>query len=112
MWNTVLVNINNLEFFADENNSKFISLYFKLNEKLCQHAGSNYLMFFDQNFQNIIQLQLNSQLLLITKQSQDWLIQMNNFLYIYLLLINKLKLELIIILVINISFFLEAVGIE
>jgi DNA-directed RNA polymerase subunit beta len=37
---------------------------------------------FIKNFQKIIHLQLNSQLLLITQQSQDWLIQMNNFLFL------------------------------
>lgn len=34
------------------------------------------------NFQNIIHLQLNSQLLLITNQSQDWLVQMGDFLFL------------------------------
>ena len=34
------------------------------------------------NFQKIVQLQLNSQLFLITTQSQDWLIEMNNFLFL------------------------------
>ena len=34
------------------------------------------------DFQNIIHLQLNSQLLLITNQSKDWLIQMGNFLFL------------------------------
>ena len=34
------------------------------------------------NFQNIIHLQLNSQLLLITNQSQDWLVQMSDFLFL------------------------------
>ena len=34
------------------------------------------------NFQSIVQLQLNSQLLFISKQSSDWLIQLNNFLFL------------------------------
>ena len=34
------------------------------------------------NFQNNVQLQLNSQLLLITKQPQDWLVQMSQFLFL------------------------------
>ncbi len=34
------------------------------------------------NFQKMFQLQLNSKLLLITSQPQDWLIQMNNFLFL------------------------------
>jgi len=34
------------------------------------------------NFQSIIHLQLNSQLLLITNQSQDWLVQMSDFLFL------------------------------
>ena len=34
------------------------------------------------NFQNILHLQLNLQLLLITTKSQDWLLQMNNFLFL------------------------------
>ena len=33
------------------------------------------------NFQNIIHLQLNSQLLLITNKSQDWLVEMSDFLF-------------------------------
>ena len=34
------------------------------------------------SFQNLIHLQLNSKLLLITNQSQDWLIRMSNFLFL------------------------------
>ena len=34
------------------------------------------------NLQNTIHLQLNSQLLLITNQSQDWLVQMSDFLFL------------------------------
>ena len=34
------------------------------------------------NFQNTLHLQLNLQLLLITTKSQDWLLQMNNFLFL------------------------------
>ena len=34
------------------------------------------------NFQKMVQLQLNSKLFLITNKSQDWLIQMNNFVFL------------------------------
>ena len=34
------------------------------------------------NFQNLIHIQLNSKLLLITNQSQNWLIRMSNFLFL------------------------------
>ena len=69
---TESVKINNLPFssnnlvLSEEQTLKIYSTYEKL-------------IF---NFQMNVQLQLNSQLLLITTQSQDWLIQMNNFLFL------------------------------
>jgi len=69
---TELLKINNLSFSSNN---------FVLSKEQTLKTYSTYekLIF---NFQINVQLQLNSQLLLITTQSQDWLVQMNNFLFL------------------------------
>jgi DNA-directed RNA polymerase subunit beta len=72
---------NNSTEFLKINNLPFSSNNLVLSEEQILKTYSSYekLIF---NFQMNVQLQLNSQLLLITTQSQDWLIQMNNFLFL------------------------------
>jgi len=72
---------NNSTEFSKINNIPFSSNNLSLSEEQTIKIFSTYEKLIS-NFQTTVQLQLNSQLLLITTQSQDWLIQMNNFLFL------------------------------
>ena len=72
---------NNSTKFSKINNIPFSSKNLVLSEEQTIRIYSTYEKLIS-NFQTTFQLQLNSQLLLITTQSQDWLIQMNNFLFL------------------------------
>jgi DNA-directed RNA polymerase subunit beta len=67
--------------FLNRNNLPFSSNNLLLSEEQTLKIYSTYEKLIS-NFQMDVQLQLNSPLLLITTQSQDWLIQMNNFLFL------------------------------
>jgi DNA-directed RNA polymerase subunit beta len=66
--------------------SKFNNIPFSLNNIVLSEEQTIRIYFTYEkiisNFQNIVQLQLNSDLFLITTQPQDWLVQMNNFLFL------------------------------
>lgn len=69
-----------IQFF--ETNKNIVSNQkLKLSEKQIFKLYSTYETLI-LNFQNSLQLQLNSKLLLITKQPQDWLVQMSHFLFL------------------------------
>jgi len=72
---------NTLTKFSKIKNTPFSSNNLVLSEEQTLKIYSTYEKLIS-NFQINVQLQLNSQLLLITTQSQDWLIQMNNFLFL------------------------------
>ena len=79
---------NNLQLHPNQikNSSKFIEIPFSfdrntLSEKQTFKIYQNYEKLLS-NFQKIVHLELNSQLLLITRQSQDWLVEMSDFLFL------------------------------
>jgi DNA-directed RNA polymerase subunit beta len=76
--------LNQKQQFLKFNEIKKIPVLFKevaLSEEQTFKIYSTYEKLIS-NFQNIIHLQLNSNLLLITTQSQDWLVQMSDFLFL------------------------------
>ena len=72
---------NNSTEFLKINKIPFLSNKVDLSEDQIFKVYSTYEKLIS-NFQTNLQLQLNSPLLLVTTQSQDWLIQMNNFLFL------------------------------
>jgi DNA-directed RNA polymerase subunit beta len=74
-------NFRKKNFFNELNKTSFSLTQTSLSEEQTFQIYYKYEKLIT-NFQNLIHLQLNSKLLLITSQSQDWLVQMSNFLFL------------------------------
>ncbi len=55
-WNFLINNLENKEYLRDENVARNISLFIKINEKLCLTVGFAYMEYFDKNFHIVIPL--------------------------------------------------------